>query len=260
MTKIFKYTFYNLLRSNWIIIYLAFFLTSTSALLYFSTSTEKAIVSIMNIEMAIIPLMSMLFGTMYFYNSKEFTELLLSQPLKRSSIFNGQFFGLSLSLSLSYALGIFIPFLLYGLIAGSEIWNFTIVLITGVALTFIFVAIASWISISTVNKIKGFGFAILFWLLFAIVYDGIILLIMALFYDYPLEYASLILSMLNPIDLSRILILLKLDISALMGFTGALFNKFFGSLQGMFVSFLMLVLWIALPYYLFIKKAQVKDF
>lgn len=260
MTKIFKYTFYNLLRSYWIFIYLAFFLASTSALLYFSPAMEKAVVSIMNIEMAIIPLMSILFGSMYFYNSREFTELLLSQPVKRSSIFAGQYFGLSLGLALSYAAGIFVPFLFYGLMASSEIWNFAILLFTGVALTFIFVAIAYLIAIKTTNKIKGFGIAILFWLFFAVIYDGIILLIMALFYDYPLEYASLILSILNPIDLSRILILLKLDISALMGFTGALFNKFFGSVQGMIVSVLSLILWISLPYYLYLRKAQTKDF
>ena len=260
MIKIFKYTFYNLLRSWWIFIYLAFFLISTSALLYFSPSMEKAIVSIMNIEMAIIPLMSMLFGSMYFYNTKEFTELLLSQPVKRSSIFAGQYLGLSLSLAMSYAPGIFIPFLFYGLILNSEIWNFLVLLYTGVALTFIFVAVAYLIAIKITNKIKGFGLAILFWLFFAVIYDGIILLIMALFYDYPLEHASLILTLLNPVDLARILILLKLDISALMGFTGALFNKFFGSVQGMLISGLMLILWFSIPYYLYQRKAKTKDF
>lgn len=260
MTKIFKYTFYNLLRSWWIFIYLAFFLLSTSALLYFSPSMEKAIVSIMNIEMAIIPLMSMLFGSMYFYNTKEFTELLLSQPVKRSSIFAGQYLGLSLSLAMSYAAGIFIPFLFYGLILSSEIWNFSVLLYTGIALTFIFVAVAYLIAIKITNKIKGFGIAILFWLFFAVIYDGIILLIMALFYDYPLEHASLILTLLNPVDLARILILLKLDISALMGFTGALFNKFLGSVQGMMISGLILILWFSIPYYLYLRKAQTKDF
>ena len=260
MIKTFKYTFYNLLRSYWIFIYLGFFLLSTSALLYFSPTMETAIVSIMNIEIAIIPLMSMLFGSMYFYNSKEFTELLLSQPIKRSSIFTGQYLGLSLSLVLSYAAGVLLPFLLYGLVNSNEIWNFSVLFLTGIVLTFIFIAISYLIAIHTTNKIKGFGIAILTWLFFAVIYDGLILLIMALFYDYPLEHASLILSMINPIDLARILILLKLDISALMGFTGALFNKFFGSTQGILISSFVLLLWVSLPFYLYIRKAQTKDF
>ncbi len=37
------------------------------------------------------------------------------------------------------------------------------------------------------------------------------------------------LSALNPIDLSRILILLQLDVSAMMGYTGAVFKDFFGT-------------------------------
>lgn len=260
MTKIFKYTFYNLLRSYWVFIYLAFFLFSTSALLYFSPTMERAIVSIMNIELAIIPLMSILFGSMYFYNSKEFTELLLSQPLKRTSVFAGQFLGLSLSLVLSFGAGVLLPFIFYGILNSSEIWNFSILLLTGIALTFIFVAIAYLISIYTTNKIKGFGIAIICWLFFAVIYDGLILIVMALFYEYPLEHASLVMTIINPIDLARILILLKLDISALMGFTGALFNKFFGSIQGMLISSFILILWISLPYYLYLRKAKTKDF
>jgi Cu-processing system permease protein len=221
---------------------------------------ERAIVSIMNIEIAIIPLMSILFGSMYFYNSKEFTELLLSQPLKRNSIFAGQYLGLSLSLVLGFGAGVLVPFIFYGILTSSEIWNFSILLITGIAMTFIFTAIAYLIAIYTTNKIKGFGIAIICWLFFAVIYDGLILLVMALFYDYPLEHASLVMTIINPIDLARILILLKLDISALMGFTGALFNKFFGSAQGMLISAFILVLWISLPYYLYLRKANTKDF
>jgi hypothetical protein len=39
----------------------------------------------------------------------------------------------------------------------------------------------------------------------------------------------IILSALNPIDLGRILFLMKFDIAALMGYTGAVFQRFFGS-------------------------------
>jgi hypothetical protein len=37
------------------------------------------------------------------------------------------------------------------------------------------------------------------------------------FADYPLEKATLALVLLNPVDLGRILMLIQLDISALMG-------------------------------------------
>ncbi len=63
------------------------------------------------------------------------------------------------------------------------------------------------------NKIKGFGYAILMWLFFAVIYDGLFLISLVVFNEYPLEKFSLIATMSNPIDLSRILILLKLDIA-----------------------------------------------
>lgn len=75
---------------------------------------------------------------MYYYNSKEFTELLLAQPLKRSSIFLGQYLGVALSLSMSLILGLGLPFVFYGLFESSAIWDFSLLLITGTFLTLIF--------------------------------------------------------------------------------------------------------------------------
>ena len=67
------------------------------------------------------------------------------------------------------------------------------------------------------------------------------------------------LSMLNPIDLARILILLKLDVSALMGYTGALFRLFYGNEYGQSISFLVLILWFLIPLILSLKKFKNKD-
>jgi Cu-processing system permease protein len=81
-----------------------------------------------------------------------------------------------------------------------------------------------------------------------------------LFENYPLDKLSLVGTMLNPIDLSRILILLKLDISALLGYTGAIFKKFFGTDFGLIISLSVLVIWVLLPILQIIKIAKKKDF
>src|SRR5690606_2918756 len=107
---------------------------------------------------------------------------------------------------------------------------------------------------------KGFGVAILLWLLAAIVYDGIFLAFLAVFQDYPLETPAIIISFLNPIDLMRIMVLLKLESAALMGYTGAVFNKFFGSSYGSFIAFGILVFWVCLPISGFVLKVNKKDF
>jgi len=75
-----------------------------------------------------------------------------------------------------------------------------------------------------------------------------------------LDAFSLVATALNPIDLSRILILLKLDISALLGYTGAIFKKFFGTDLGFLISMAILLLWTILPIWGLRYKAKRKDF
>jgi len=260
MLKILKYSFYDLMRSRWSYVYFAFYLSLGVVLLFLNNDLSKAVITLMNIIIVLVPLIGTIFGVMYYYNSREFTELLLAQPLKRSSIFLGQYLGVALSLSMSLILGLGLPFVFYGLFKSAAIWDFSLLLIVGVFLTLIFTALAFNIAISNENKIKGFGYAILMWLFLGIIYDGVFLMSLILFEDYPLDKLSLIGTMFNPIDLSRTLILLKLDISALLGYTGAVFKQFFGTGFGLIVSLVALSLWVILPVLRIIYKSKRKDF
>ncbi len=260
MFKILKYSFYDLMRSRWSYVYFAFYLALGFVLLFLNNDVDKAVITLLNIIIVLTPLIGTVFGVMYYYNSKEFTELLLAQPIKRSKIFIGQYLGISVSLTLSLVLGLGIPFLLYGLTQSSAIFNFTLLLLVGSFLNFIFVALAFNIALSNDNKIKGFGYAILMWLFLAVIYDGLFLISLVMFNEYPLDNLSLAATLFNPIDLSRILILLKLDISALLGYTGAVFKKFFGTNLGFIISIIMLALWVILPVLRMSYKLKKKDF
>ena len=260
MLKILKYSFYDLMRSRWSYVYFLFYLLLGFVLLFLNNDVSKAVITLMNVIIVLVPLIGTIFGVMYYYNSKEFTELLLAQPIKRSAIFLGQYLGVALSLTLSLVLGLGIPFVLYGLFRSDEIFDFTLLLITGSFLTFIFTALAFNISLSNENKIKGFGYAVLIWLFLAVIYDGLFLISLIVFEEYPLDSFSLVATMFNPIDLSRTLILLKLDISALLGYTGAVFKQFFGTNFGLIVSFGALFLWTVIPVWRLSYKANKKDF
>lgn len=260
MFKILKYSFFDLTRSSWSYVYFFFYLLLGIVLLFLNNDLSTAIITLMNVIIMIVPLIGTIFGVMYYYNSREFTELLLAQPVKRSSIFLGQYFGVAISLSLSLILGLGIPFAAYGLFKSPVIWDFVMLLVTGLFLTLIFSALAFNIALSHENKIKGFGYAILLWLFLAVIYDGIFLLSLIYFQEYPLDKFSLIATMFNPIDLSRILILLKLDISALLSYTGAVFKQFFGTAVGEVTSIGMLILWVLFPLWRIKRIIQKKDF
>jgi len=260
MIKILKYSFYDLMRSRWSYVYFAFYLLLGIVLLFLNNDLSKAVITLMNVIIILVPLIGTIFGVMYYYNSKEFTELLLAQPIKRSSIFLGQFLGVATSLSMSLIIGLGIPFIFYGIFESTAIWNFSLLLITGTFLTLIFTALAFNIALTNENKIKGFGYAILLWLFMAVIYDGLFLMSLIAFEEYPLDAFSLAGTMANPIDLSRVLILLKLDISALLGYTGAVFQKYFGTNFGVLLSSSVLFLWVIIPTILIKRKADKKDF
>lgn len=260
MFKILKYSFYDLIRSRWTYSYGGFYLLFTLSLLWLSNDLSKVVISLMNVVLLLCPLIATMFGVMVYYNSREFTELLLAQPVRRTSIFLGQYLGVAGSLSASWVIGVGIPFALYGVFGSEQAGNFAMLLFVGVVLSFVFSAIAFFIALKNENRIKGFGLAILAWLFFAVIYDGLLLLSLSMLTEYPLEKFSLIASVLNPIDLSRILILLKLDVSALMGFTGAVFRKFLGTGLGMVVAFAVLLLWVVGPVVGIKRVAERKDF
>lgn len=260
MFKIFKYSFFDLIRSRWSYAYFGFYLLLGIVLLVLNNDVSKAVITLLNIIIVLTPLIGTIFGVMYYYNSREFTELLLAQPLKRSTIFLGLYIGLSTSLAVSLLFGLGLPFLYYGIVQSSAIWDFSMLLVIGAYLTFIFVGLAFNIGLSFDDKIKGFGFSILLWLFFAVIYDGIFLICLVMLQDFPTDKFALIATMFNPVDLSRILILLKLDISALLGYTGAVFQNFFGTFWGMASSLTVLSLWVLIPGYLLIRKAKAKDF
>jgi Cu-processing system permease protein len=260
MIKILKYCFADLMRSRWSYIYLVFYLVLGFVLLFLNNDISKAIITLMNIIVVLTPMIGTIFGVMYFYNSREFTELLLAQPVKRSRIFLGQYLGISLSLVFSLIVGLGVPFLIYGLSQSAEIINFVMLLLSGTLLTFIFVALSINVALFNTNKIKGFGYTILIWLFFSVIYDGLFMISLVFFDEYPLDTFALVATVFNPIDLSRIMILLNLDISALLGYTGALFQNFFGTNLGLIASLGALLLWVAAPISLMLWQAEKKDF
>jgi Cu-processing system permease protein len=259
--KIVKYELRDVIRSRWLIAYSLFFLIITDALLRFSDSGTKALLSLTNVVLFLIPLVSVVFGTMYLYHAREFTELLLAQPVNRRQMFAGLYLGLALPLSIGFLAGIGVPMFVHGL-AGDAAVRGTILALaaSGVALTAIFLALALLIAVRTDDRVKGLGIAIALWLGCAVLYDGAVLLAATMFAEYPLERPMLALMLANPVDLARVVLLLQFDISALLGYTGAVFQRFFGTGGGIALASAVLLAWIAAPLALAGRLFRKKDF
>ena len=254
MRKIIKYVISDILQNRIVLVYTTFLLITSFSVFNLEDSNSKGLLSLLNVTLLIVPLVSIIFSTIYIYNSAEFMELLVSQPLKRKTIWLSLFTGLAASLSISFFIGVGIPVFLY---QPNKIG--LIMLGTGIMLTSAFVSVAMLAVAKTRDKAKGIGIAILLWLYFSILFDGLVLFILFQFADYPLEKVMIAVTAFNPIDLSRILILLQMDVSAMMGYTGAIFKDFFGTATGMSISIVVLLLWTALPVWLSTRRFIRKD-
>lgn len=254
MNRIIKIILTDILKNKIVVaftIILAILSWSSFAL---EDNSSKGLLTILNVILFTVPLVSILFATIYLYNSSEFIELLLSQPIKRVKIWLSLFIGLSSSMIIAFLLGAGIPLVIYS----PNNVGFMMIIV-GCIISVIFVALAFLSSIMTRDKAKGIGIAIMIWLFFALIFDGLVLFLLFQLSEYPIEKGMVALTALSPIDLARIQILLHLDVSAMMGYTGAIFKDFFGTTFGLFLSFLLLCLWIIVPFLISLFKFKRKD-
>lgn len=254
MLRIVKYVLYDILQNRIVLGYTLFLFAVSFGLFNLSDDPTKGLVSMLNIVLIVTPLVSIVFATIHFYNAYEFIELLAAQPLRRSVILWSEYIGLSIALSVAVLIGIGIPILIFTPQATG-----LSVLAAAIGLSFVFIAIALLASVFTRDKAKGIGLALLLWFYFALLYDAFVLFLMFAFADYPLEKAMLALVSLNPIDLARIVVLLQMDISALMGYTGALFREFLGTGWGILYAGAVMLIWIAVPLWLALRIFRKKD-
>ncbi|MBI1779966.1 MAG: ABC transporter permease subunit [Sphingobacteriales bacterium] len=254
MLKLTRYILYDILRSKIVIAYTLFLLIVSFSMFRMEENSGKALLSLLNIILIVLPLISLVFSTIHYYNSYEFIELMLSQPMSRTRIIIAEYAGVTISLLAAFLIGAGIPVLIF-----SPTDTGITMLLTGLALTMIFTSLAFAVSVKARDKARGIGSVLLVWFYFALIYDGLILLILFSFSDYPLEKVTLALSFLNPLDLGRIFIMLKMDVSALMGYTGALYKDFFGSTAGMALVTGVMLLWIIIPVWLAVRYFKKKD-
>jgi Cu-processing system permease protein len=254
MNKIVKFILLDILKNKIVVLYTLLLAVFSWSAFGMEDNSTKGILTLLNLILLTVPLIAILFSTIYIYNSSEFIELLLSQPIKRKKIWSSMFLGLITSFILAFIIGAGIPLLIY---APTDVG--LMMLAIGIIISAVFVSLAFLSSILTRDKAKGIGIAVLLWMYFALLFDALVLFLTFQFGDYPIEKIMVGITATSPIDLARIMILLHLDVSAMMGYTGAIFKDFFGTPLGLSIAFALLVLWIAIPYWISLRLFKTRD-
>ncbi|MBX7051677.1 MAG: ABC transporter permease [Flavobacteriales bacterium] len=253
MNKLLKYVIADILRTKVMIAYTVLLFLISFVVFALENSPGKGVLTMMSVVLFMVPLVSISFSAIYLYNSAEFVELMLSQPINRNKVWAGIFIGLGLSLIIAFAVGYGIPMLLFSAADG---W---VLFLTGIFLSACFSGLGLLSAVRVRDKARGIGAVLMIWIFFSIIFDGLVLFLSFQFADYPLEKPLMVLSALNPVDLSRILVLLDMNISALLGYTGAIFQSNLGTWSGMVFISIILLFWCVLPFFWSIKFFRKKD-
>lgn len=255
MLILYKYLFTDLVKNKALILYLILISLSSFGMFYIEPDINKVLLSIMQISVLGIPLFCMLFSAIYFYNSNDFIQLILAQPIKRSVPIVALFFALFSWFSLALIIAVGIPTLLNGAISQS-----LLLIVASLLLQFFSIALALFIGVLIQDKAKGIGLILIVWAFFVFIFDGLLLLLMYQFAAYPIEKVVLALCFLNPITITRTLVVLGTEASAVLGLSAAVFTKFFGSFYGLLVSMVSLLTWGVLPLIGATRYFKKKDF
>ncbi len=252
--------FYENIRNKWVFLYaIAFFVICSLTIYFGGKQSAKITASLLNIFLLLIPIFSLLFGSVNFLESLPFMEVLLSRPMSRSKLFLGKWIGANCGLNLGFIAGTAVPLILFMDPGAGRIFLSIQLLVYGVLLNSIFLGIAFLVSIVIVRKEMVLGIILVVWFYFYFLYDLFIVGLSILYGEYPLEIPVLGMILMNPLDLVRVIILLQMDTAVLLGFTSAFFQKYLGNNSGIFLCFLFLSIWIAIPLYIGIRIFKRKD-
>lgn len=249
----------DVMRGRAVAGYTLFFALATWGLLHFGGGAGRALPSIATLIVLVVPLVCLLVTTTYAYHGSDFIELLLSQPVGRRPLFAGLWLGLTLPLVGAFLVGLGVPLVASGALV-ERAGAVALLGVAGVMLTTIFTSLGLLTALRVPEPSRGNAIALLLWLGFAVLYDGAVLFAAYRWAAHPLETPMLALMALNPVDLARVLVLMALDASAMMGYTGAVFQDFFGGSTGLVVSLGLLVSWTAIPGLAALHTFRHKDF
>ena len=256
MLRLSGYEWSNVLRSRWLLAYTVLLGTTILGLSYLAADARRTQLVLLSALLLLVPLVSILFATTYWYNSSAFTELLISQPISRGSLYCARVCALVGSLTASLAIGLLLPMaVMFGLQPGM-LWLFAGVASSGA----VFCCLGTLISVSITDRLWGIGAALALWFYFVAVHDGLLLLGLYWLRDYPLETAGLVASGLNPLSATRVALLVYFDAPLLLGHAGALIRKLTAASSSVGLIAIVELAWTGAPFLIGRRVFSKRDF
>ena len=86
MFKMIRLVALDVLKNRTIIVYTLLLACLSWSVFSLEDNPTKAVLTLLNLMLLTVPLVSIIFSTIYIYNSAEFIDLLVSQPISRKKV------------------------------------------------------------------------------------------------------------------------------------------------------------------------------
>ena len=107
---------------------------------------------------------------------------------------------------------------------------------------------------------KGMGLVLGLWVYLAMVHDAVVLLFLIALKDYPMDFPGGVLGVVNPIGLSRVILLMIQDAPLLLGHVGMVARNILTGSAGIMISAAFVLIWILLPVAVSLRIWKKRDF
>jgi Cu-processing system permease protein len=245
-------------RNRWVVSFTVLFASLTLLLAFFGMVTSgyagfqdftRTSASIVNLGGFLIPLFALLLGVFSFITNLDYLELMVTQPVSRSRVLLGKYFGLVLTVLGASVLGFGLPGAVIALVIGGQgAQKYLLVVLYLSLLAMVFTGLSVLITLVARRRQIALGIALAVWVFYELLY-GMIMLGSTLYLTPAVLKTVLVVGLLgNPVDIVRVLSLLQVGGPHLFGPAGATLVKLTGSLDvATALGVIALLLWVVVP-------------
>lgn len=257
-------------RNRWVVSFAVLFTVLTLLIAWFGMITSgyagfqdfiRTSASIINLGGFLIPLFALLLGVFSFLTNAEYLDMLITQPVPRSQVLLGRYFGLVITVLGASVLGFGLPGIIIALVIGVEgALSYLLVICYSILLAIAFTGISVLITLLSGRRQIALGIALAIWIFYELLY-GVLMLGMTLYFSPAVLKVVLSIGLLgNPIDIARVLSLLQVGGPHLFGPAGATLIKMTGSsFLASVVGLGGLLMWVVVPVFISIKVFKKQD-
>lgn len=204
--------------------------------------------SLLNLSLYLFPLLGVVMGAAAFSGSGGDLELLVAQPIRRSTVLGGRLLGLCAAISAVALAGFGAAGLLVGLRAGAAgLEGYLAVAAASLLAGAIGLGVGALLGVVLPGGWSAIGWALAVWLYFAVLFDLALIGALQVFGDARPGLGVAAALALNPVDALRTLALVRLDAELLLGPAGATLVGAYGSGAGFALLAIAAASWLLGP-------------